>query len=90
MLREFYYVYVLFDGRRFYIGYSGDLRQRIRKHKSGGVKSTKNRKGLRLVFYEAYLSKEDAQRREKYLKTAKGKKALKLMLRDSLKLCPVV
>jgi len=38
-----------------------------------------------LVFYEAFLSKEDAKRREGYFKTNKGKKALKLMLLASLK-----
>jgi len=37
---------------------------------------------LKLIFYEAYLVKSDAQRREMYLKTTKGKRALKLMLAD--------
>jgi len=37
---------------------------------------------LELIFYEAYLEKSDAQRREIYLKTTKGKRALKLMLTD--------
>jgi len=37
-----------------------------------------------LVFYEAYKSKKDAQRRETYFKTTKGKRALKLILQESL------
>lgn len=41
---------------------------------------------LKLIFYEAYLMKSDAQRREVYLKTTKGKRALKLMLVDYLNL----
>lgn len=37
-----------------------------------------------LVFYEAFAAKQDAVRREKYLKSTKGKRTLKLMLKDSL------
>ncbi len=37
---------------------------------------------IELIFYEAYLVKTDVQRREKYFKTTKGKRTLKLMLTD--------
>jgi putative endonuclease len=80
-----YSVYVLFDGERFYIGYTSDKPRRISEHKSGKVKSTRSRKRLELIYFETYKSKKDAQRRERYYKTTKGKKALKLMLRDTLK-----
>ena len=42
------------------------------------------RRPLHLVYCEYHSSKTDALRREKYLKTTAGKKALKLMLRDAL------
>jgi len=35
-----------------------------------------------LIFYEAYLDKYDALRREKYLKSTKGKTTIRTMLRD--------
>ena len=82
-----YYVYVLKSGldEHLYIGYTTDLRKRIRRHQNGEVPSTKSRLPFELVFYEAYKGKADAKRREKYLKTSKGKSSLRLMLRDSLK-----
>lgn len=79
-----FYTYALFDKKRFYIDYSSDLKRRIKEHKNKGVKSTKHRKNLELIFYEAFKSEKDARRREKYFKTTKGKKALKLMLKYSV------
>jgi putative endonuclease len=37
------------DGR-FYIGSTGDLRARLRKHSSGVVRSTAHRRPLRLIY----------------------------------------
>jgi putative endonuclease len=84
---KFYYVYILRslkDGL-FYIGYSEDLKTRIKDHNSGKNISTQNRRPLELIFYEAYRNKADALRREKYFKTTKGKTTLKQMLKDFLK-----
>ena len=39
---------------------------------------------IELVFYESFKAKSDAVRREKYFKTTKGTKMLKLILKDSL------
>ena len=82
-----YYVYVLrsqLDGK-LYIGYTLNLRNRLQEHQRGEVTSAKARRPLDLVFYEGYKSMGDAKRREKYLKTSKGKSSLQMMLRDSLK-----
>ncbi len=49
---------------------------------SGKVKSTKHKRPLKLIHYEAYLLKSDAQRREKFLKTSEGKRFLKMQIRD--------
>lgn len=78
-----YYVYVLecSDGSS-YIGYSSNLKLRIKSHTKGQNFSTKNKLPIRLIFYEAYLSRLDAKRREKYFKTTKGKTTLKTMLKD--------
>ena len=81
-----YYTYILqsLKDRKLYIGFTGDLKRRMEEHKLGGSVSTRKRLPFRLVFYEAFVSGNDARRREKYFKTTKGKKALKLMLRNSL------
>lgn len=85
-----YYTYILRSrkDKKLYIGYSANLKKRLTYHLSGNVKSTRERRPLELIFYEAFLSKEDAKRREEYFKTNQGKKALKLILRESLKSAP--
>ena len=79
-------VYVLFSQKDhlLYIGYSSDLQKRLRDHNDGRTKSTSRRIPLQLIFSEFYLFKEDALKREKYFKTASGKKALKFMLSGTL------
>ena len=82
-----FYTYILqsLKDYKFYIGYSSDLKRRMKEHRNGGSKSTKCRLPLRLLYYEAHTSKIDARRREKYFKTEKGKSTLRQMLRDALK-----
>ena len=83
-----FYVYVLQSLKypdKIYIGYTTDLRERFSLHQKGLVQSTKPYRPWKLIFYEAYISKVDAKSREKYFKTAKGKRVLKLMLQDTLK-----
>ena len=82
-----YYVYVLqsLKNRRLYIGRTENLKRRLREHKAGKIWTTKRMLPIRLIFYEAFLSKQDVIRRERYFKTAKGKSSLKMMLRESLK-----
>ena len=82
-----YYVYILKslkDGN-IYTGYSNNLKRRIEQHQLGLVKSTKNRLPIKLIYYEAFLDKKDAQEREKYLKSGgKAKISLKLQIKNSL------
>jgi len=59
------------------------LKNRFEEHGNGEVKSTKHRRPLDLIFYEAFKDKRDAQRREKYFKTEKGKSSLKQVIRFS-------
>ncbi len=61
----------------FYIGCTKDLKQRINQHNKGWVKSTKDRRPLSLVYYEACLNKQKAIKREKQLKTGFGRKYIK-------------
>ena len=81
-----YCVYVLRSKKddMLYTGFSSNLKQRLSDHYNGKVVSTAKRRPLELIYCEYHQSKQDALRREKYLKTGAGKKALKLMLRESL------
>ena len=79
-----WYVYVLYslkDGK-FYIGCTNDLRERIKNHNVGKVESTKDRRPLKLIYYEACLIEQDALKREKYLKTYRGKQFLSKRLKS--------
>jgi putative endonuclease len=78
--------YVLFSEKdlMLYVGYSANLAKRILDHNSGGTKSTSYRRPLKLIFCEFYLFERDARNRENYFKTTAGKRALKLMLRNTL------
>ena len=70
-----YCVYVLKslkDGKR-YIGCTSDLNRRLKEHNSGRTKSLKNRKPLIVIYKEEIKQKEEAFKREKYLKSGKGR-----------------
>jgi putative endonuclease len=81
-----YYVYVLKsekDGLN-YTGYTQNLKLRFEHHEKGLVESTKNRRPLKLIYFEACLNQQDATHREKYLKTHFGKMFLKNRLKSYL------
>ncbi len=79
-----FYVYILssLQNGTLYVGSTKDLKRRVKEHNSGQNYYTKRYKPWKLIFYEAHLSESDMFRREKYLKTTQGKRALKRMLRD--------
>jgi len=74
-----YYLYILLsekDNKR-YVGFSENLKRRINEHYSGSVKSAKNRRPLKLIYFEEYESKGDAIKREKFFKSGLGRSFLK-------------
>ncbi|MEQ1561120.1 MAG: GIY-YIG nuclease family protein [Nitrospira sp.] len=82
-----FYVYVLnsIKDKELYIGSTDDLKRRIIEHNKGEVKSTRNKKPYKLIYYEAYGSEADARRREKMLKLrGQARSQLKLRLKDTL------
>jgi len=85
-----YYVYFLKsrkDGHSVYVGYTDNLKRRLQEHNRGvGGKYTKNKGPFSLVYYEAYKSIEDAQKREQGLKLHKrAYSQLKNRIEESLK-----
>jgi len=82
----YYYVYVLRsekDGAN-YVCYTSDIKERLVFHNEGKVQSTKNRLPVKLIYFEACLDQQYATRREKYLKTAWGKRYIKSRLANYL------
>jgi putative endonuclease len=82
-----FYVYILLSekDKQLYTGFTEDLRSRIKAHFGGYVKSTQNRRPLKLIYYESYEQESDARKREKYLKGGNGRGSLKIQLFDTLK-----
>lgn len=84
---SYFFVYVLQSQTKddwLYVGYSLDYKRRYREHCNGEVQSTKHYKPFKLIFLEVYVNIKDAKRREKYLKTTKGRTTLRKMLKETL------
>ncbi len=81
-----HYVYILKSlmDQCWYIGYSEDVDQRLKDHNAGKNVSTKPRRPLVLIYYEAYLHKMDALGREKFLKSRAGRRFLEKQMRHYL------
>lgn len=85
-MEGFYYIYVLLsekDGKK-YVGFTQNLEQRFEQHNKGLVFSTKNRRPLKMIYFEGCLCIDDATHREKYLKTHFGKLFIKNRLKSYL------
>ena len=81
-----FYTYVVRSKKdmQFYTGFSKDLKLRLDQHNKGLVESTKDRRPVELIYYEACLTQADAVRREKYFKTYLGKMFLRNRLKSYL------
>lgn len=81
-----YFTYVLKSKKdnRFYTGYSKNLKLRFESHNKGLVSSTRERRPLESIYYEACLNRQDATHREKYLKSYHGKMYLHKRIKSYL------
>ena len=85
-MERYHYVYVLQSLKdvKFYVGYTRNIKKRLEEHNSGRVRSTKERRPLKLIYWEGCLNRQDATKREKYLKTAWGKRYIKGRVKNYL------
>ncbi len=77
-----FFVYIIQSEKdqRFYIGSTGNLEERLKKHNCNGVKSTKFRGPWRLVYKEFFKTRIEATKREKEMKSYKGGNAFKKLI----------
>lgn len=82
-----FYVYIIYSKKinKYYVGYSSNLKERIRKHNCGSSKYTSKGTPWKLIYYEVFLSNIDARKEEKFLKSGKGRERLKFLLEDTKK-----
>ncbi|MFA6416055.1 MAG: GIY-YIG nuclease family protein [Candidatus Paceibacterota bacterium] len=76
------YVYILKSDEddELYIGCTKDLKKRVELHNSKKVPSTEKRGRLKLIYYEAFISKDDVFARERFFKTGWGRTNIKKLL----------
>ena len=82
-----YKVYLLesISEKKWYVGYTpGNVLDRLKKHNSGQVQSTKAYKPWKLIYCEVYVNRSDATGREKFLKSGSGRNFLKKQLKNYL------
>ena len=74
-----FYVYILYSlkDNKLYIGFTNNLKKRLTEHATGKVEATKNRLPIKLIHYEYFINREDAEAREKYLKTSMGRRVIR-------------
>lgn len=75
------YVYIVecSDGT-LYTGWTNNLERRVEQHSNGsGAKYTRARRPVRLVYYEEFVEKRDAMKREYEIKTYSRKEKLVLI-----------
>lgn len=80
---KMYTVYLLesVKSSRSYVGYTEeDVIERLSQHNNGSNRWTRMHKPFTLIYYETFVCKTDALRREKFLKSGQGKKLRKIIL----------
>ncbi len=86
-LPKMYHVYFLKSKKKdiFYVGYTKNIEQRLKEHNFGLVEYTKKYMPWDIIYYESFISLEDAKMREKSLKHfGRTYNHLKLRIKNSL------
>ena len=73
-----YYIYIIksLKDNRFYTGFTNDLERRLFEHNRGSksTKSVVGRGPFKLIYFEKTKKREEAKKREKFLKSGQGRK----------------
>ena len=78
-----YFVYILKNEFGWtYVGQTNNVEDRLRRHNSGLVKSTKSKIPLRVVHQEIFGTRAESMRREKSLKGGQGRVWIREILSD--------
>ncbi|HET6441163.1 MAG TPA: GIY-YIG nuclease family protein [Phycisphaerae bacterium] len=77
-----YYVYILLNEAksRTYTGVSDDVDTRLTEHNTGSVKSSRPYRPYKIVHVEPFETLSEARQKEKFYKSAPGRRKLKEIL----------
>ena len=78
-------VYILFRAKspKTYVGYTDNLKDRIKYHNGGKVKAIKLFRPWRIIYTELLKSKAEAKQREQYWKSGAGRRSIKKIISGS-------
>lgn len=79
---QVYVLKSLINGR-FYTGSTNNLERRLKEHNSGYSKYTRSTSPYELIYKEVYSTRLEARRRELFLKTGKGRRLLKDLVKGT-------
>ncbi len=71
------------DGKN-YTGSTENIERRLREHNAGKTESTRRRRPFILVHSEEYATREEAEQRERYLKTGKGREEIRQIINGAV------
>ncbi|MEM7548399.1 MAG: GIY-YIG nuclease family protein [Bacteroidota bacterium] len=82
-----FYTYILISesNQRYYVGHTHNLKERLKYHNDGRVRSTKNKGPWKIVYFEKYISKLEANRRELEIKKKKSRKYIEKLIDEKRK-----
>ncbi len=63
---------------------TANLKRRLQEHARGEVRSTMHRRPLKLIHYEYFINKNDAEARERFLKSGFGRNQLKIAIKETI------
>jgi putative endonuclease len=85
-LKTMYSTYILQSSKngRYYIGYTDNLKRRLKQHNTGQSRYTKGRGPYLLIYKENFITGSEAKKREYYLKSLKSKKAIEKLIKAAI------
>jgi putative endonuclease len=77
-----YFVYILYSKNynKRYVGLTNNLENRLKEHNAGYTKSTKPFIPWEVLYFEEFESRPEARAREKYFKSAAGRRYIKKLI----------
>jgi len=83
-MAEIFTVYVIYSSKhkKHYVGQTKDIDDRVFRHNSGMVKSTKHFLPWKIIHSEKYGTRSESMKREKWLKSGIGRKFIKELLEN--------
>ncbi len=79
-----FYTYIIYTHKRdrYYVGSTHNITLRVERHNSGTTKSTKSGIPWVLVYYEEYLTRSEAIKREYEIKKWKSRKLVEELVKE--------